>query len=341
MNLFELRNVTCVLGDRTVLDLPALDLEEGRTYSLQGPNGSGKSTFLHILALLLRPASGVMRYASRQVIWEERILRDLRKSIVLLEQNPILFSTTVLKNVEFGPRMRGMDAKARQSLALQCLDLVGLQNFADRPAHALSGGETQRTAIARALACKPRVLLMDEPTASVDVEHQLVIENVIRAIRQERNLTIVFSTHDQLQAARLAEKHIHLFQGKMTDSSMGNHFMARIERKNGRTFCWLQESVAVEIEDAPSGPVRISIAPAFVRVFSVHTGGPSSNGVFPGRLLQTAVHGEEVQLHLDIGIQVCALMSRQQCRELGAQAGDDVLVGFKPGAVRVVEKASD
>ena len=101
MTLFEIRGLTKVYGQRSVLDIPELDFERGEIYALLGPNGSGKTTLLEVLSLLLPPTAGTIRYLGRRIDFSANNLTALRREIVMVPQNPVLFTTSVYKNVEF------------------------------------------------------------------------------------------------------------------------------------------------------------------------------------------------------------------------------------------------
>ena len=202
--VYEISQLTKVYGKRTVLDIPTLKIEKESIYALLGPNGAGKTTLLNIFGLLEPPTTGNIIYKSQPVQFTETYLQPLRKVIVMVEQHPILFTTTVYKNLEFGLKIRRIPKKERDIIIEESLDLVGLRHFTQSPAHRLSGGETQRVAIARALAVNPQVLLCDEPTSSVDAENQMAIINILRQVNDIKKITIVFTTHDRSQVNSLA-----------------------------------------------------------------------------------------------------------------------------------------
>jgi len=247
VNLYELRGLKQVFDDRTVLHIEHMALSQGGGHALLGPNGCGKTTLLHILAFLKPPAAGQVLFRGRLVDWREKSLRRLRRQVVLVEQHPIMFTTTVLKNVEYGLRMRGIHRRERRRIAEECLERVGMRQFASRPAHTLSGGENQRVAIARALACGPEVLLFDEPTAGVDVENQAAIETIIRDLRREKGITVIFSTHKRLEAAKLGENKIFLFEGKVSGPGGENLLSGNVVRRGGRTLCMIGEKFEVDV----------------------------------------------------------------------------------------------
>lgn len=338
MSLFTLKGVRQVFNGRTALDIDELELDAGGSYALLGPNGCGKTTLLHILAFLRPPTQGEVFFQGRKVDWRAKSLRTLRQKVVLVDQHPIMFTTTVLKNVEYGPRMRGASKTERRKIALECLDRMGMSSFTHRPAHLLSGGETQRVAIARALACSPEVLLFDEPTASVDVENQAVIENAIRDIRNEKGISLVFATHKRLEATRLAQEKVFLFEGKLTGPGGENLLSGTLIRRNGRTICVVAGKLELEVAVERTGPVRVFIKPEGIRIVPLgHAEGATSCGLFPGRVLQMAAEGEDVRVLVDIGLTVRTLLSRQEVKQSGIMAGDRVRVAIIPDAVVPVQ----
>ena len=175
--LFHLENIVRTYPDpasrdphavRTVLNLSELDIRAGEILGIRGHNGSGKSTLLRIIALLEPPDSGTVLFEGRPAGTDDLYLR---RQVTLLLQTPYLLSRSVASNVAYGLRVRGIrNASELQNRIAASLLAVGLDPavFLHRRRHELSGGECQRVALAARLALRPRVLLMDEPTASVD-----------------------------------------------------------------------------------------------------------------------------------------------------------------------------
>lgn len=201
-------------GGKIALELKKLALWPGRLYILTGPNGSGKSTLLNILALLSKPEQGEVIYAGERVTWSSRELSLLRKKVTLMHQSPYLFAGTVFDNVAFGLKARGISGEELRRSVADSLLLVGLIGFEGRKVTQLSGGEARRVALARALAPKPEILLLDEPLAHVDRESAKVIEQLIASL-PSMGITIVMSTHDPHQNARLGGEVIQLFGGRL------------------------------------------------------------------------------------------------------------------------------
>jgi len=191
--LYELRNVIQAHSGRTVLDVPALSLAAGAIVGVTGPNGSGKTTLLRLLAFLDRPAGGEIRFMGEPCLGREG---TLRRQVTLLVQNPYLLRRSVRGNVAYGLKARGMsDVRGRTDRALAAVGLSPAR-FADRARHELSGGEAQRVALAARLAFEPQVLLLDEPTASLDAESAKLVRTAALDARDRLGTTLVVVSHD-------------------------------------------------------------------------------------------------------------------------------------------------
>lgn len=334
--MYALRNLRQVFEGRTVLDIDALELAAGGSYALLGPNGSGKTTLLHVLAFLRPPVHGEVDFQGRRVEWRDSTLTALRRKVVLVDQHPIMFSTTVLKNVEYGPRMRGVSARERRKTAEQCLERVGMSAFAQRPAHLLSGGETQRVAIARAMACRPEVMLFDEPTASVDVENQAVIDGVIRELRKDQGVSIIFSTHKRLEASRLADEKIFLFEGRLTGPGGENLLSCDLVHGDRGALCVVGDNIALPVQTSRSGPGRVFIKPQLIRLIPLDAAQEElSEQGHVGEILQMTAEGPNIKVLLDIGVPLRTLLSKDEARHLGVMVGDKVRVRIDPEAIEL------
>ncbi len=322
--LYELRRLKKVYNHRTVLDIEDLTLEKGQVTGLLGPNGAGKTTLLKILTFILEPTSGEIRFKGKRVDFAGRKLIDLRRKVVLVQQQPILFTSTVASNVAFPLRIRKIEKAERERVVGELLELVGMLSFRDAMAHRLSGGETQRVAIARALACFPEVILMDEPTANVDVENQIVIERIIGEINEKREISVIFTTHNMIQASRLAEKTVFLFEGRVARSTYENIFSGHIHDEKGEKTCILQGGVKLHVKNGKPGPVRISIDPERIKV-GQGVGDRSSKNAFVGRLIQLTDEHSRVRALMDVGIMLSVLIPKRRLEGL------DMRVGMKVG----------
>jgi NitT/TauT family transport system ATP-binding protein len=189
----------------------SLTVREGEFVSIVGPSGCGKSTVLNLIAGFIPPTAG-------DILVDDRPVRGPGPDRGVVFQSFALFPwKTVLENVAFGPKMRGVGKAQREAIAREFLGLAGLSHAADRYPNELSGGMQQRVGVARALANEPHVLLMDEPFASVDAQTRMTLQEELTRIWQERRPTVIFITHDVGEAVFLANRVVVLSAGRVLD----------------------------------------------------------------------------------------------------------------------------
>ena len=322
--LYELKNLKKIYDQRTVLDLERLCLERNRVIALLGPNGAGKTTLLEILAFLARPNSGDIWFDSEKVNFIRGKLMDLRKKVVLVQQQPLLFSTSVSKNVEFPLKIRNIPKVERKRAVSELLELVGMGMFRDAIAYKLSGGESQRVAIARALACSPEVILLDEPTASVDVENQITIERIIQEINRTKGISVIFTTHNMIQSSKLADEVVFLYEGKAAQYIYENIFSGYIEvDPKGYKYCVLNSGLKLRVSSQKSGSIRISIDPRAVKL-NQKGSSPSMYNSFKGTLIQLADEQTRVRALVDMGIPMSVLIPKEVFKSLHLDLGEEV-----------------
>jgi putative ABC transport system ATP-binding protein len=188
-----------------------LAVAAGETVTVVGPSGAGKSTLLRLLCRLDEPTGGTVYLDGT----DYRTLDPtaLRARVGMVPQDPALRDGTVRENVTIGPRLRGESVAAGRVGTL--LEQVDLDGYADRAVAELSGGEAQRVAIARTLMIDPEVLLLDEPTASLDPEAQAGIERLLRELLVDSERTVLLVTHDQAQVDRIADRVIEFVDGRI------------------------------------------------------------------------------------------------------------------------------
>lgn len=191
---YELKGISHFYGKKKVLDIDRLVIPRGSITGLVGPNGSGKSTLLKLLAFAMRPTTGQVLFNGRP---EQPFSQGIRSRVTLLTQKPYLLKRTVFENIAYGLRIR-KDTLDLEERIQKALDSVGLafDGFARRKWHELSGGEAQRVAMAARLILKPRVLLLDEPVASVDTESADRIRQASLKARENWGTTLIIASHD-------------------------------------------------------------------------------------------------------------------------------------------------
>lgn len=202
-------------GNHVLLNC-SFSFDSSGIYALMGQNGCGKSTFLRICAMLEEPDSGSIIYFSNGEIVTKDIALKRRVTLVLPKVG--VFNTTVFRNVAYGLKIRGMKRSQIEEKVERALEFVDLKHKRNQNALTLSSGEAQRLGIARALAIEPEILLLDEPTASVDVKNTEIIERIILDLKADDRKTVVITTHDIEQAKRLTDYTLVLKDGRVSSS---------------------------------------------------------------------------------------------------------------------------
>jgi len=229
--LYVLDSIQHRYGERLVLDIDHLEVRRGETLGIIGPSGSGKSTLLRLLQFIERPSAGRIVFDGQSIEGEPALA--VRRRAASVFQHPLLLDRSVRDNITFGRRVRGhRDARTRVS---RLIDELGLNDLVDAPARSLSGGEAQRVAVARALACEPDVLLLDEPTANLDPYNVALIEDLIHSQRG-RGVTVVLVTHHPFQARRLADRVALLLSGRLVEVAPTPEFLDRSRDPRTRAF---------------------------------------------------------------------------------------------------------
>jgi tungstate transport system ATP-binding protein len=228
VGLFPLhvRSLTYEVRGRCLVDHISLDLGPGKVTVVMGPNGAGKSLLLRLLHGLIEPTGGWVSWGGRPPI------PDVRCRQAMVFQRPVLLRRSVLANVRFALTSRGTASAER---AMRLLEHVGLAAHADKPARRLSGGEQQRLALARALAVEPEVLLLDEPTASLDPSATAAIERLV-AEAHRGGTKIIFVTHNVGQARRLADEVVFLHEGRLVEHAPAVDFFTRPTSPEARGY---------------------------------------------------------------------------------------------------------
>ncbi len=209
--LIETRGLRFDTGGQRLIDDVDLRIGRGRRTVVLGANGAGKSLLLRLLHGLLPPAAG-------EVLWQGRPLdRAARQAQAMVFQRPVMLRRSVLANLHFALAARGIRGAERRAREAEALRRARLTDLAHRPARVLSGGEQQRLAIARALACAPEVLFLDEPTSSLDPASALAVEELV-AEAHAAGVTVVLVTHDLGQARRMGDDVVFMHAGRVTES---------------------------------------------------------------------------------------------------------------------------
>ncbi|MFF4739845.1 ABC transporter ATP-binding protein [Streptomyces sp. NPDC001262] len=276
----ELRGLRRAFGSTVALDGLDLTARPGELLALLGPSGCGKTTALRMLAGFEHPDSGQILVDGQDITPVPAHRRDAG---MVFQSYSLFPHLNALDNVAFGMRMRKVPAAERRSRAAELLELVGLPDKGARFPHQLSGGQQQRIALARALALRPRVLLLDEPLSALDAKVRHTLREEIRRVQQELGITTVFVTHDQEEALSMADRVAVMRAGRMEQCATpaelygrpATAFVAEFVGTMSRIPARTAGAGTVEVlgrrlpvdGEAPAGPeVDVLVRPEAVRV---------------------------------------------------------------------------
>ena len=309
------RNVTKRFGSFVALDDVSADVEKGALTALLGPSGGGKSTLLRIIAGLETPDSGLVEISGE----EATHLPPQRRNVGFVFQHYAAFKhMSVFGNVAFGLEIRKRPKAEIKQRVTELLELVHLEQFADRLPSQLSGGQRQRMALARALAVEPQVLLLDEPFGALDVKVREELRTWLRRLHDEVHVTTVFVTHDQEEAMDVADNIVVIANGKVEQAGSPDE---------------LYDKPANDFVMSFLGPVT-TLNGHLVRPHDLEVLLSREEGTTEATVVRVTRLGFEVRAEFIVGgDEVWAQLTRAECDRLQLQPGSVVHVRPAPGAV--------
>ncbi len=357
MNVLEGTHITVNRGGVQVLDIPSFSLRRGGRMGLVGPNGAGKSTLLLTLAGLLTPTTGSLSFDGQPVT----NLFAYRRRISMVFQQPLLFDATVRENIASGLKFRHMDSKQIGARVLRYAERFGIVHLLDRSARKLSGGEAQRTSLARGFATEPEILFLDEPFIALDRPTREAVVHDLQRVLHETGMAVLFATHDHDEALLLSEEMTVMNSGRIVQTGrtedVVNHpadpfvasFLGAETILPGRVVaiengCLRVSTGAIEIEavgEADIGAsVTLCIRPESVTLSDVVAGGaPSSaRNTFKAKILRVIPRRQYCRIELDAGCFLVAYVTLKSHGEFDLAEGRTVVVSFKATAVHVIPR---
>lgn len=335
--IYELKDITQSYAGRTVLEISDLKIEKGSIVGITGPNGCGKSTLLRILAFLERPLAGSLLFKGKPI---KDIDENLRREATLLLQETKLLKRTVFENVAYGLKARGTRGNLSHKVNM-ALDMVGLDptDFAGRLWFQLSGGESQRVALASRLVLKPEVLILDEPTASIDSHSARIIARAIVDARQELGTSIILVSHDIDWAYSASDEVISMFSGKIRSRNIENIIPGPWEQCRDGTVCrHLEDGQVITANRKPgSDPSTGLLDPGDIILSLNDPGETSARNILRGRVTRMTLEDEGQNVLVTVNIQDTILTSRitkGSLSSLGIVPGSMVILVFKANSIR-------
>ena len=345
--------------DHQVLSVDGLEVHEGEILTVVGPNGSGKSTLLRIINLLEEPTQGDITFwdGSRLSEINRTRRKELSRQMAMIFQEPLLFKRTVRANIAYGLKIRRMEREEREKRVEEMLEKLGLKELAERDAMTLSGGEAQKVTLGRAMVLRPRLLLLDEPLASLDVPTRKMLRRDISSLVREMGVTAVYVSHDYHEVLEVADRLAVLLDGSLHQVGKPNQVFGRPSTEEVAEFLGAEnllegevkenregmavievEGVAVEaICDIPPGErAKLLIHPEEVTLFRDGGEAGSARNRLPGRVIEVNVMGALVKVGLECGFPLVAYVTRASQEEMDIEKGRRVTAVFKATSIHVM-----
>ena len=358
--LLELKDILVRYGEAAILRLPYLNVPCGEVLAVIGPNGAGKSTLLRVMGLLERPAQGKVYFRGREVARADTL--PLRRRMASVFQEPLLLNASVYDNAILGLKLRGLDRRSVEKRVMPWLERLGIAHLAKRPARSLSGGEAQRTSLARALALDPELLLLDEPFSALDppTREGLILD--LERILRETGITTVFVTHDRDEASMLGDRIAVLIGGTILQVGAASQVFAQPVNESVADFVGIETRIPGVVETMGEGLARVGFNGGGIEVVGdFQIGERLLLCLRPEDITLSPPNGEDFRssarnrllakvskitpwgFHYRVatecgGSRLVALITRPSFLELKLREGDSVTASFKATAVHVIRR---
>ncbi len=347
--ILELENIVQRKNGHQILSDVDLSVPRGAFFVLMGPTGCGKTTLLRIAGLLDKPFSGRVMYSAQPIPSRGKERLEVRRRMVTVFQRPVLFRGSVLSNVEWGLRIRGVSSDKIGRSVSRVLEMVGLEGYADRDSATLSGGEFQRVALARALVIEPEVLILDEPTTSLDPNLRLSLLRRLKDLHLKTGITFIMATHDFADALSLGTHGVVMRNGRIEQTgtideifySPSTPFMASfVGMKNvfpaefGEDGAVVEELLVRHTSDK-KGHGFLAIPPESI-VVSRETTVTSERNHYAGTIVSVERTGSIFSISVNCGnVLIVSSVTRSALSELNLTEDQDVCISFKASSVHV------
>ncbi|HPA85661.1 MAG TPA: ABC transporter ATP-binding protein [Deltaproteobacteria bacterium] len=358
--ILEVAGLKVSRGGVPVLDIPELAIAPGEFLSLIGPNGTGKSTLLLSLSGLLKRQGGRIRFRGNIVESDVHLL-EYRRRLAMVFQEPLLFDATVYDNVAAGLKIRGMGRRSVHPIVEENLELFDIAHIAHRSARKISGGEAQRTSLARAFATGPELILLDEPFASLDPPtKESIIEDLGHAMGIKRT-TAIMATHDRMDALRLSKRIAVMDGGKIVQIGNPIDVMHHPVSEPVAAFVGIETILKGAVKVVSGGTLQVNVngrdvfctgafatgqhVTCFIRPehVTLFPGGgrpeSSARNVFQGTVTKVQPIGLLYRVGIDCGFNLSAHVTQQAVEDLGLESGKPVVATFKAASVHVIRTA--
>ncbi|MBL1142628.1 MAG: ABC transporter ATP-binding protein [Proteobacteria bacterium] len=330
-SLYQLKNIGFNYGDesRSKFNLSEvnIEIEKSKIIAIVGPNGSGKTSLLNILSFLNLPKKGTFLYDGE--LLESQSIGRFRKTVGYVQQSPYLLRGTAFKNIELGLKLKHIDKETRLKRVNEVMQLLGITELSDRTARSLSGGEAQKVAIGQVLVLDPEVLILDEPFTHLDKKSIHDLEQLVLTLNKQLNKTIIFTTHDQIQAQSMANDIYSVVSGKVFVAHLVNLFNGVLDIQNA---VFNTGKLSIGIPDGIEQAEQIAIDPKQI-VISKEKLDSSMQNSFSGKITGMNEEQGNVILNVDINEKIQVMITHKALENLELSIGSNVWISFKSSSV--------
>lgn len=341
MNYLHIQDISKTFEDKKVLDHIDLQVEKDEFLTLLGPSGCGKTTLLRILGGFERADSGKILFEGRDISQQAPYQRPMN---TVFQQYALFPHLNVYHNIAFGLKLKKLPAKLIKEKVSKILELVNLVGYENRTIQSLSGGQQQRVSIARALVNEPKVLLLDEPLAALDLNLRKKMQLELKTMQQQVGITFIYVTHDQEEALTMSDQIVVLNEGKIQQvgspveiyNEPKNSFVAKFVGQSNILKATMKRDFLVTIKDidldcvdkgfAENERVQVVIRPEDVEI-------SKTKGQFQGRVLSTVFKGIHYEMVLDIMGKHWLSQSTRPWQE-----GEEIRVYIDPDNIHVMKE---
>ena len=359
--LLTLHDLVVRYGESQILQVPSLAVYPGEILAIIGPNGAGKSTLLRVMGLLEQPTQGRVLFHGLDVTRQNGL--TVRRRMASVFQEPLLLNASVYDNAALGLRLRGLDRRSIERRVQPWLERLGIDHLVRRRARSLSGGEAQRTSLARALALDPEILFLDEPFSPLDPPTREGLLLDLERILREPGITTVFVTHDRDEAFMFGDRVAVFIGGRLLQTGPTPEVFTHPVNEEVAHFVGIDTNIPGVVATASEGLAQVRIAGGCAQVVGNFQAGEqlilclrpeditlslpgaedaksSARNRLQGKALKVTPWGSHYRVALACGgNRLVAFITRPSFLELKIAEGDEIVASFKASAVHVIKRS--
>ncbi len=358
MSLLTIQDLVVQRRQNVVLSVDHLSVEKGHTLAVIGPNGAGKSTLLLAISRLMHPSAGRIGFEGQDILTMDEL--TYRRRLALVLQEPLLFNASVEDNVASGLRFRGLPKREVARRVDEWLEKLGITHLRKRHSRQLSGGEAQRTSLARAFALQPELLLLDEPFGALDAPTRSRILDDLHDLLAGTRTTTIFVTHDLNEALLLGQSVAVLLEGRLRQSGSPAVVFSSPADTDVAAFVGVETIIPARVISSREGlvtaqaggftleamgeagvgqEVYLCLRPEDVTLWSADPKEScSARNRVAGTVLRMGRQGPLVRVVVECGFPLVALVTQSSAAELGLQPGKSVCASMKTSAMHLIRR---